>query len=321
MEYVAAAMWSILAEYGLPKIIQSDNGSEFVNQVFKALTKIYGIDHRLITAYHPQANGAVERMNGTIQRMLRKFLQAANTNWVAWLPFTQLSVNANVASVTQSAPFSLMFNRSLNRFADFGATTPLNRRELEAARKRWITSHEELATMIFPAISERVEDVRRAEAKAFAKSRKIVGPLEPGTRVRLKDMNLFKSKFAPNYDGDFIVVRKNKGNAYEIKTLDEQAVPFNVSINQLLAVPHDATTETYEVAKILDHRKEDDQSLSYLVRWKGYDASHDSWEPVANFSSLKLIRAYFASRKVPLEGGDVKKQAFKKTQDKQKNKK
>ena len=119
MVEVASVLWSIFADYGLPKIMQSDNGTEFVNRVMSALTETYGIEHRLITAYHPQANGAVERMNGTIQRMLRKHLNAADNRWHAWLPFIQLAINATISTLTGSAPFALMFNCTLNCFADF----------------------------------------------------------------------------------------------------------------------------------------------------------------------------------------------------------
>ena len=60
MECVARALWEVISEYGTMKILQSDNGTEFVNQVMHELTNMYGIDHRLITPYLPRANGLVK---------------------------------------------------------------------------------------------------------------------------------------------------------------------------------------------------------------------------------------------------------------------
>ena len=53
----------VITEYGTMKILQSDNGLEFVNTIIAQMVKLYGIDHRLITAYHLVANGMVEREN------------------------------------------------------------------------------------------------------------------------------------------------------------------------------------------------------------------------------------------------------------------
>ena len=72
MEEVSKNIWEVLCEYGIMKIIQSDNGSEFVNSLMKQLTTMYGIDHRLITAYHPCVNGLVEKKNKEISRGLKK---------------------------------------------------------------------------------------------------------------------------------------------------------------------------------------------------------------------------------------------------------
>lgn len=52
---------------GMPHVLTSDQGTEFNNEVNKELTGLMGIDHRLTTAYHPQANGLDERFNQTIQ--------------------------------------------------------------------------------------------------------------------------------------------------------------------------------------------------------------------------------------------------------------
>ena len=39
---------------GLPHVIVSDNGKEFDNQLNADITGLLGIQHRLITPYHPQ---------------------------------------------------------------------------------------------------------------------------------------------------------------------------------------------------------------------------------------------------------------------------
>ena len=39
---------------GLPRVIVSDNGKEFDNQLNADITGLLGIQHRLITPYHSQ---------------------------------------------------------------------------------------------------------------------------------------------------------------------------------------------------------------------------------------------------------------------------
>ena len=51
----------VFSNFGYPRILQSDNGSEFKNVTVKLLTESTGIDHRLTTPYHPRANGSAER--------------------------------------------------------------------------------------------------------------------------------------------------------------------------------------------------------------------------------------------------------------------
>ena len=41
---------------GIPKVITTDQGSEFRNHLNKEMTTLLGINHRLTTAYHPQVH-------------------------------------------------------------------------------------------------------------------------------------------------------------------------------------------------------------------------------------------------------------------------
>ena len=90
---VAASLFSIFIDFGFPKIIQSDNGFEFVNTVVKALTSEFTIDHRLITPYHPRANGLAERFVQTACRAIKKLLEGDESNWDLHVPAVQLAIN------------------------------------------------------------------------------------------------------------------------------------------------------------------------------------------------------------------------------------
>ena len=81
MSEVALNLWLIISDFGSPRILQSDNGTEFVNSVIHELINLYGIEHRLITAYNPRADGLVERKNKEIGRLLKKQMKGSTAQW------------------------------------------------------------------------------------------------------------------------------------------------------------------------------------------------------------------------------------------------
>ena len=50
----------------LPAVITTDQGTEFKNKLNDELMKAFNNEHRLTTAYHPQANGLDEKFNQTL---------------------------------------------------------------------------------------------------------------------------------------------------------------------------------------------------------------------------------------------------------------
>ena len=44
--------------FGLPRVITSDQGSEFNNALDLRLMEMLGVEHRLTTPYHPQVSVA-----------------------------------------------------------------------------------------------------------------------------------------------------------------------------------------------------------------------------------------------------------------------
>ena len=58
---------------GLPSVRTTDQGKEFCNHINEELMKVFGIQSRLTTAYHPQANRLDERLNQTLVNSLVMF--------------------------------------------------------------------------------------------------------------------------------------------------------------------------------------------------------------------------------------------------------
>jgi transposase InsO family protein len=71
MQTMARTLWDIFCLLGFPKIMQSDNGREFVNQLLAALTDMLGVDHRLVAPYNPAANGVAESAVRDYSRVLK----------------------------------------------------------------------------------------------------------------------------------------------------------------------------------------------------------------------------------------------------------
>ena len=64
----------------MPTYVLTDNGPEFTSELFSELMRKCDIGHRKTTPYTPTSNGAVERVNRTIQNLL-KTIVAEGDRW------------------------------------------------------------------------------------------------------------------------------------------------------------------------------------------------------------------------------------------------
>src|SRR5947209_2459324 len=76
----------IICRHGCPKEIVSDNGSAFISQLVEKLLQQHQIKHRLISPYHPQTNGLVERFNRTLCKAIAKYVQLVEEEWDKFIP-------------------------------------------------------------------------------------------------------------------------------------------------------------------------------------------------------------------------------------------
>ena len=79
-----------VTRFGVPADITSDRGPQFTSDIWRALTESLGAKIHHTTAYHPQANGLVERFH----RLLKAALRACLTTkaWLDDLPWVMLGL-------------------------------------------------------------------------------------------------------------------------------------------------------------------------------------------------------------------------------------
>ena len=68
--------------YGLPESIISDRGVQFVAEMMKELNNLLGIQTKLLTVYHLQMDGQMERINQELKQYLRVFIDHRQEQWL-----------------------------------------------------------------------------------------------------------------------------------------------------------------------------------------------------------------------------------------------
>lgn len=112
-EVVKTFFQRFILRHGVPKEIMTDNGPPFSSLFFEQLTSLLGANNLFVPAYHPEANGVVERFMSTLRRKILTCTQQANITrtWSAHLRIIQFVYNNTIHSSTGHTPFFLTHGR------------------------------------------------------------------------------------------------------------------------------------------------------------------------------------------------------------------
>jgi len=91
--------------HGLPESIIMDRGAQFVAGMMKELNQMLGIDTKLSTAYHPQTDGQMERINQELEQYLTMFIDYCQEQWPDWLAMAEFAYNNKVQTSTKVSLF------------------------------------------------------------------------------------------------------------------------------------------------------------------------------------------------------------------------
>lgn len=86
----------------------TDNGANFVGQVFRKLCKMFGVKTLRTTVYHPQSN-LVERQHSTLGNYMRIFVDGHPTTWDAFVRAAAHAYNNTPHAGTGLEPMRVLF--------------------------------------------------------------------------------------------------------------------------------------------------------------------------------------------------------------------
>jgi len=296
----------LIKHHGIPRSIISDRDKLFTSNYWTTLMALIGTRRKLSTAYHPQTDGQTERTNRTLKTYLRIYSNTNQNNWISLLPMAQLAYNNKEAEATGRTPFYANHGRHPHLFE---RTLPTETKAAEA---------EEMAQSIQKIHEEMKTKMEEKQQKSIAynnQKRKKAPQLERGDKAYLLTKNLRTTRPSKGLDhvkvGPFLVLERLGPVNYRLQLPSDARIHsvFHVSLLE----PADPDTplqetfyyqadqeEEFEVEKILNHRSYNPRE--YLVKWKGYPESENTWEPEDNLQNCQQLLRSYKQRNPPMSG-------------------
>lgn len=214
---------AVILQHGCPQFILSNNGTNFTSQMFARLNELMGVRNVFSTPYHPETNGIVERVNGTLTNILRKLTSQQPSAWSMFVPAAVFAYNISVHSATKFTPFQLLYGHQ-------AAIPPVLYSTLENPAD---CTHEQYAARL-------ADTLIKLQSMAFANTMnsKIKALSQAGARRRhitnftVGDMVAFcnthglgrSNKLSAIWIGPFEVIEKTSSDAYSIKDVKSGSI-------------------------------------------------------------------------------------------------
>ena len=210
---VALGMVDIFSRTGIPLQLLSDQGSQFIGSLVTHLCRDLHIDQIKTTPYHPQTNGVVERMHGTLGAMLTK-ASSAGLDWVEQVPFALFALRTAPNRDTQLSPFELVYGRTVRTPLDILYQGWSEDSFLKFDAMEWSDWLSDKLEIWHELQGERNKEA--GESRKIAYDRKsVVRELAPGDQVLCRIPGMIK-KLEESWKGPFTVLDKVSTVDYKV---------------------------------------------------------------------------------------------------------
>jgi RNase H-like domain found in reverse transcriptase/Reverse transcriptase (RNA-dependent DNA polymerase)/Integrase core domain/Integrase zinc binding domain/Chromo (CHRromatin Organisation MOdifier) domain len=290
--------------YGCPRLIRSDRGPHFANELIKGFLKATGTPHNLTLAYSSEENAIVERSNKEVNRHITAYTFDNETvdQYREALPFVQRIMNSSHSQRTKISPADLLFGKQLQ--LDRGILLPFSEtpEDITPLPERVAT----MLTLQARLVKISQDLLQASDAKHLASTSPTLTEFAIGTHVLVAYEAGPPTRLLTRWRGPMKILNSHKSEylLLDLVTGKEKTVHIkNMRIfhfDPLAVNPLDIARRDYSeyfVEKILEHKGDFRKvsTLVFKVRWLHYTSEYDTWEPWKNLRHAAPLHEYLRS--------------------------
>lgn len=321
----APCILNFIGRYGLPRILLSDSGTQFKNELMDQVSRSLGSVQMFTMPDSKEENAIVERSNKEVNRHLRNLVFHHNVieGWADCLPLVQRIINASVHSSIGVTPAQLLFGNSVN--LDRGVLLP---RETVIGEEEGKVKEKQLSDwmdrMLFrqAALIQAALQVQAAKDDAHMQD----GPDQITTfapnsyvlvRYPVRALNQGRPTKLHGYWKGPLRVVSSHNNSYSLQNLvTDKVEQYHVTSLKPFVYSHEFTDPKLVAYKdqqlfLVDHITQHagvtskPSSMDFKVRWAGLGEEFDLWLPWKELrNNIKLheyLRTHGLQKLVPRE--------------------
>ncbi len=291
--------------FGTPHGVVSDRDSRLTSEFWKAVCEVKMLKRRMSTAFHPQTDGQSEALNRIVEDYLRAYSADEPAAWVNLLPLAQYAYNNSRNHTTGKSPNWFMHGFDCEIRFHIADNMARGGIKAPAALDRVQKLHD-----LRIELRDKIAKAQERMAKYY-NQRHVPKQFHVGDLVKLstKNLRLKNRKLAPRWVGPFRVLERIGGQAYRLAFPDKYARLHDVFPVQLLEeyrARHDSEDVMpmpdleddegeWEVEEVKDTARLDGKR-HYLVKWLGWPAEYNTWEPEEHLRNARSMVTSFEKR-------------------------
>ena len=200
----------VITKHGIPRVILSDRGPQFISKLIANYMTIMRIDHHLTASYRPQTNALIERSFGSLKDVLSMYVNATQTDWDNWLNSAIFALNTAVNESTGYAPYFVVSGKMPKQALDYCLSTQNARNTILTAARivRYVRRKARENSIAQHLRSKALFDQKRKEHDF------VVGDIV--LRKRSPIIAGLTKKLMPRYEGPFLITDRLGENTFQL---------------------------------------------------------------------------------------------------------
>jgi len=285
----------------LPESVVSDRGPQFAVELTKELNRMLGIKTKLSTAFHPQTDGQMEKMNQEVEQYLRFFIEHRQRDWPEWLAAAEFTINNKIHTATKVSLFIANYGKELRMGGDIRRKGKVESTTAFVERMKKVQEEAEAALRKTQEEMKKYADRRRKESEEWKRGDQVL--------LSTKDL-VFKErpskKLTERYVGPYAIEEVVSSNAVKLRLPSSMRIHPVINVSQIVRYKEQVKgqkkeegkpvevegVEEWEVEKILNKKKIRGVE-KYLIWWKEFTAEGDTWKRRENLKNTEeLIKEF-----------------------------